>query len=230
MACGWCGSVHPHRTGEPMKKFGAVNVAGLKADALANAYMKAITKAKRRATLSISGLGWIDESEIETISTARRVEREDPTDEEERVHALKCLHAAGREVGLNHDQLRALAKQHHPGIESLTELDWQQLSVLADVVKDSVSDTDVIDSETGEIIPDGDGMSEIEEEHYATLIAASSTAALNKAAQAIADGGISHPSLREAYRRRRGELQAPAEPGQPLLNISRRVLVESAGV
>jgi len=46
---------------------GAVNVGGLKGDALANAMMKAETKAKRRVTLSICGLGLLDESEIETI-------------------------------------------------------------------------------------------------------------------------------------------------------------------
>lgn len=46
---------------------GAVNIGGLKGDALANAYMKAETKAKRRATLSICGLGILDESELETI-------------------------------------------------------------------------------------------------------------------------------------------------------------------
>ena len=34
---------------------------------LANAQMKALTKAKRRGTLAISGLGLLDESEIETI-------------------------------------------------------------------------------------------------------------------------------------------------------------------
>jgi hypothetical protein len=59
--------------GREDEEIGAVNVAGLKADALANAYMKALTKAKRRATLSICGLGWLDESEIETIPAARRV-------------------------------------------------------------------------------------------------------------------------------------------------------------
>lgn len=37
----------------------------------ANAIMKAETKAKRRVTLSICGLGMLDESEIETISAAR---------------------------------------------------------------------------------------------------------------------------------------------------------------
>lgn len=52
---------------------GAVNVAGLRGDALANALMKAETKAKRRATLSICGLGMLDEAEIETIKDARPV-------------------------------------------------------------------------------------------------------------------------------------------------------------
>lgn len=51
---------------------GAVTVANLKGDALANAIMKAETKAKRRATLSICGLGFLDETEIETIPAAAR--------------------------------------------------------------------------------------------------------------------------------------------------------------
>lgn len=46
---------------------GAVNIKGLTGDALANAYMKAETKAKRRVTLSIAGLGLLDEHEVETI-------------------------------------------------------------------------------------------------------------------------------------------------------------------
>jgi len=46
---------------------GAVTIEGLKGDMLANALMKAETKAKRRVTLSICGLGMLDESEIETI-------------------------------------------------------------------------------------------------------------------------------------------------------------------
>jgi hypothetical protein len=52
---------------------GAVNIANLKGDALANALMKAETKAKRRATLSICGLGFLDESEIETIPEVAKV-------------------------------------------------------------------------------------------------------------------------------------------------------------
>ena len=50
---------------------GAVNIKGLQGDALANALMKAETKAKRRATLSICGLGLLDETELETISELR---------------------------------------------------------------------------------------------------------------------------------------------------------------
>lgn len=49
---------------------GAVSIAGLRGDGLANAFMKAETKAKRRATLSILGLGMLDETEIETIPGA----------------------------------------------------------------------------------------------------------------------------------------------------------------
>lgn len=50
---------------------GAVNTANLKGDALANAMMKAVTKAKRRVTLSICGLGMLDETEVETIPGAQ---------------------------------------------------------------------------------------------------------------------------------------------------------------
>jgi len=49
---------------------GAVSIAGLKGEALANAIMKCETKAKRRATLSICGLGMLDESDVESVPTA----------------------------------------------------------------------------------------------------------------------------------------------------------------
>lgn len=48
------------------KKTGAVPLSG---DDLANALMKAETKAKRRVTLSIAGLGWLDESEVDSLSS-----------------------------------------------------------------------------------------------------------------------------------------------------------------
>lgn len=40
---------------------------------LCNAYMKALTKAKRRLSLSLGGLGWLDETELETIPTVQPV-------------------------------------------------------------------------------------------------------------------------------------------------------------
>src|SRR6266850_8500630 len=60
------------RTGREGESTGAVPLGNLKGDALANALMKAETKAKRRVTLSIAGLGWLDETELETVSQGPR--------------------------------------------------------------------------------------------------------------------------------------------------------------
>lgn len=51
---------------------GSVCLKGLGGENLSNAYMKAETKAKRRATLSICGLAVLDESETESIAGAER--------------------------------------------------------------------------------------------------------------------------------------------------------------
>lgn len=53
---------------------GAVSIKGLFGDYLCNAYMKAETKAKRRATISLLGLAMLDETEVETIPNARTQE------------------------------------------------------------------------------------------------------------------------------------------------------------
>lgn len=58
---------------------GAVTVGSATGETLANALMKATTKAKRRAVLALLGLGMMDESEIDTIPNAQRVEL--PTNE-----------------------------------------------------------------------------------------------------------------------------------------------------
>ena len=76
------------RHGRSDEAIGAVAVTNAKGDAftgeaMANALMKAETKAKRRATLSICGLGWSDDSEVETIPGMRVVEPltiENPSD------------------------------------------------------------------------------------------------------------------------------------------------------
>lgn len=58
-------------SGRTDSDIGAVPIENLKGDARANAIMKAITKAKRRTTLSYCGLGMLDESEVDTIKDAR---------------------------------------------------------------------------------------------------------------------------------------------------------------
>jgi hypothetical protein len=55
-------------TGRAEESIGAVSIGGLKGEALANALMKCETKGKRRATLSILGLGLLDETEVESIA------------------------------------------------------------------------------------------------------------------------------------------------------------------
>lgn len=60
--------------GRSDEAIGAVSVKGLAGENLANAIMKAETKAKRRVTLSLVGLGWTDESEVDSIPGAARVE------------------------------------------------------------------------------------------------------------------------------------------------------------
>lgn len=64
-------------TGRTDESIGAVSIRGMSGDPLCNAMMKAETKAKRRVTLSLCGMGWLDETEIETIPGAARVQVDD---------------------------------------------------------------------------------------------------------------------------------------------------------
>ena len=56
------------KTGRSDASTGAVTIAGLKGENLANALMKAETKAKRRVTLSLCGLGMLDETEAADVT------------------------------------------------------------------------------------------------------------------------------------------------------------------
>lgn len=53
---------------------GAISIKGLSGDNLCNALLKAETKAKRRVTLSICGLGFTDESEIDSMNGAKKID------------------------------------------------------------------------------------------------------------------------------------------------------------
>lgn len=68
------------RNGRTDSDVGVVNKKDMRGD-FGNALMKAVTKAKRRVTLSICGLGWLDETEVETIPDARPVVVDDDTGE-----------------------------------------------------------------------------------------------------------------------------------------------------
>lgn len=61
------------KSGRTDESLGAVAFKGFVGEGAANAMMKAETKAKRRVTLSICGLGMLDEAEVETITGAKAV-------------------------------------------------------------------------------------------------------------------------------------------------------------
>lgn len=71
---------------------GAVYIGGMKGADLAIATMKAVTKAKRRVTLSICGLGFLDESEIEDAQAAAPPQNAPSSN----VEKLEKLHALNR--------------------------------------------------------------------------------------------------------------------------------------
>lgn len=76
----------------------ALDLAGLAGLSLANAIMKCETKAKRRVTLSICGLGMLDESEIESISDAEIIKPDEPRVEPPKALTMK-LKTADEIVG-----------------------------------------------------------------------------------------------------------------------------------
>ncbi len=84
------------KDGRTDESVGAVSIKGLQGENLANALMKAETKAKRRVTLSVAGLGWLDETEAASIPDARSVVV-DPETGEVREGLRERLEAATRE-------------------------------------------------------------------------------------------------------------------------------------
>ena len=100
------------RDGREDVEVGVVSTVGLRGDAQANAFMKAITKAKRRLTLSLAGLGWLDESETNSIPDAQRVSELQPalslTDE---AQALRQLLAERAKELPEDSPLRAQARE-----------------------------------------------------------------------------------------------------------------------
>ncbi len=75
--------------GRTDESISAINIEGIKGDALANALMKGETKAKRRVTLSMCGLNMLDESELDTIGSGfGKLTQEASAKQEKQVVAL----------------------------------------------------------------------------------------------------------------------------------------------
>ncbi|EAJ4490288.1 hypothetical protein ACV0VH_001754 [Campylobacter coli] len=103
---------------------GALSIKNLGGDNLANAIMKAITKAKRRVTLSICGLGMLDESELEIIKEKPFLNPNEDlkvlgSDEKAIENKAKEIKALGAELrkfmsdnGLNTEEQNNFIKKH----------------------------------------------------------------------------------------------------------------------
>lgn len=120
------------KTGKEDASSGAVSIEGLKGEALANAIMKAETKAKRRVTLSICGLGMLDESETDSIPGATTgpievkhevVETKEPTVEELHDEFLALMNEYSEIVGM------ATAGKYHPDQWKARELKNYQAAI-----------------------------------------------------------------------------------------------------
>jgi hypothetical protein len=106
------------RSGREDESIGAVALGTLKGDALANALMKAETKAKRRVTLSLAGLGWLDETELDTIAGVQVGEPTGQGNIQHRIRQQASENDADQPnndldpeaTRLTHDQARALKR------------------------------------------------------------------------------------------------------------------------
>lgn len=92
---------------------GAIVITGLRGDALANAMMKAETKAKRRVTLSICGLGFIDEMEVDSLPQAQKID----------VSEIE-KHVENKIISINSDESfnQSAALHHIENAENLSDL------------------------------------------------------------------------------------------------------------
>lgn len=121
---------------------GAVCLAGLRGEALANALMKAETKAKRRATLSLCGLGWLDETEVDSIADARRVR---VNDDGELVSSSRQLEAPAADVdAMRAELLELILKLKEPEKAEKAMREWAgdnpaRLAQLLDKVRSRVA-------------------------------------------------------------------------------------------
>jgi hypothetical protein len=103
----YCVTVHAiNGKGRTDTSIGAVALEGLRGEARANGIMKAETKGKRRVTLSICGLGLLDETEVETIPGTMLGEPPD-LNETDRARLLEQIAKDARDLGLMKSEYKA---------------------------------------------------------------------------------------------------------------------------
>jgi hypothetical protein len=131
---------------------GAVSVQGLRGEALANALMKAETKAKRRATLSVCGLGFLDETEIEDIPQPTTLPKKNAKDIYARLQ--KEIDEAS-----NRAAFKAWMNDNAESIKTLPE-DWQKIlrlraqDKIVQLQNEERGVAETVNAETGEIFAD----------------------------------------------------------------------------
>lgn len=104
--------------------YGAVYMpASLKGEARANLELKAVTKAKRRATLSICGLGWLDETEVADVPQA--VPPPPPSSEREKREAQNLV-ALPSSAASYEMTMATLERASEQGYDSLRKV-WNDL-------------------------------------------------------------------------------------------------------
>ena len=130
---------------------GAVVIGHLKGEAKANAIMKAETKAKRRVTLSICGMGWTDESEIDSIPDAQPIDIDLATSEiqskptvvtisKEQAHNLEIL-LGECEESYRKWVYRALKKQYNIEENQLDRLPFSEFDKIKTAATKNMEET-----------------------------------------------------------------------------------------
>lgn len=190
----------------------ALPVKGLQGEALGNAWMKCETKAVRRGVLRFCGLGALPDPSL---------------DEERRKHGLRVVHAMGADRGLKHEDLRAIAQEHY-AIESMTELDADDLAELSDAIEAQMAlatadsgpwmAEGLVDVETGELLESAASQGamttgELIDVWQPVIDAASTFEELDAIAQGMKDAGIKsddHPELLRIFKSRLNNVKIAA--------------------
>jgi hypothetical protein len=135
---------------------GAVSLVGLGGEELSNAMMKGVTKAKRRVTLSICGLGMLDETEVEGLAGAEPMNGDAPPAPQLGSHVrpgtvgegpvitegqLKRFHAIARGGGWSDAAVKGMLQSF--GIASSKDIKREQYEELCAIVAKAPGDKEV---------------------------------------------------------------------------------------